>query len=183
MKKSDSYFCVTYEKENKDSFELIQKITDNGWVTGDTIMVNCSPDYSSRLTQVINHQLSHLNNNELFEVIDMEMPYPTMSQVWDREDRDYKLYIKYLSLWIQKHLKKDNQYLFIDSATCRGSNFARLKSMLNGRVSGDNYRFASLYLQSDSIFTPDYYVEKFDKLVQGGILFEWENVNNPNWDY
>ncbi len=179
----NKYFYISSEKEKWDTSKLIRMIDESGWVANDTILVNCSPDYSSIITQHINHRLSYLNSNELFEVIDLEMPYPTMSQVWDRVEKEYQTYIKYLSTWVYKHLKKDNQYLFIDSGTCRGSNFARLKAMINGRIDEANYRTASLYLQSDSIFTPDFYVEKFDKEKQGGLLFEWENLNNPNWDY
>lgn len=179
----NKYFFISYEKEKEDSLDLINQLAKSNWIDNDTIIVNCSPDYSSRLTQLINHKLSYFNNNELFEVIDMEMPYPTMSQVWDKEDKEYKMYIRYLASWIQKHLRKENKYLFVDSATLRGVNFSRLKAMVKGRIDDDRFRFASLYLQSNSIFVPDFYLEKFDKSLYGGLLFEWENVNNPNWDY
>ena len=183
MEKLSKYFTVTYDKEQADSLELIRKVIDSKWISDNTIIVNCSPDYSSRLTQLINHKLSYLNKNELFEIIDMELPYPTMVQVWDKDDKEYKLYIKYLASWIQKHLRRSNNYLFVDSATCRGHNFAKVKAMINGRIDDDQVRFASLYLQSDSIFKPDFVVEVFDRSTQGGLLFEWENSNNPNWDY
>lgn len=179
----NKYFYVSYEKENLDSTKLIKQMIDSNWVSKDTILINCSPDYSSRITQLVNHKLSYLNYNELFEVIDLEMPYPTMSQVWDRIEQEYHMYIKYLANWVHKHIRKDKQYLFIDSATCRGNNFAKVKAMINGRIDDDNYRFASIYLQSDSIFKPDYFTEVFNKSTQGGLLFEWENINNPNWDY
>lgn len=179
----NNYFFVSYEKENIDSTILISKIASSSWLQRDTILVNCSPDYTSRLIQLMNHKLSYLNNNELFEVIDLEMPYPTMYQIWDGEEKVYKTYGNYLLSWVQKHLKKSNNYLFVDSATCRGNNFTTLKSIINGKIENENYRFASIYLQDNSIFTPDFYVEKFNKSTQGGILFEWENINNPNWDY
>jgi hypothetical protein len=32
-------------------------------------------------------------------------------------------------------------------------------------------------MQDDAVFTPDFYVEKFNKKEQGMLLFYWENIN------
>ena len=61
MDKLSNYFFVTYEKEKSDTEKLIKKIIDSGWIKPETILVNCSPDYSSNLTQVINHKLSFIS--------------------------------------------------------------------------------------------------------------------------
>lgn len=178
-----NYFYVTNEKETMDTNKLVSQIRDSGWISPELILINCSPDYSSRVTQILNHGLSYLNNNELYEVRDLNMPYPNMVQVWDQEDRCYKQYIRYLADWARRNISSGEKYIFVDSGTLRGVNFTRLRSIIKGKVDEDSYRFATLYLQDNSIFTPDFYVEKFNKEKQGGLLFEWENVNNPNWDY
>lgn len=179
----NNYFYISHEKETVDSGKLIKQIADSNWLTKDTILINCSPDYSSRVTQLVNHKLSFLNKNELYEVVDLPMPYPIMNQIWDNLEKNFIQFEKYLAEWVRKYITSNDKYLFIDSGTLRGKNFSRVKQAIRYKLEPDSYRFASLYLQSDSIFTPDFYVETFNKATQGGLLFEWENTNNPNWDY
>lgn len=179
----NKYFFISYEKEKEDSLLLINQIVQSSWITKDTTIINCSPDYSSRFTQLLTHKLSYLNGNETFEVINLEMPYPIMSQVWDNQEKQFIQFDKYLYDWMRNNISKTGHYLFVDSGTLRGKNFTKVKQAIKGKVESDNYKFASLYLQSDSIFTPDFYVQRFDKDLHGGLLFEWENVNNPNWDF
>ncbi len=176
-------FKISFEKEVKDSLELSKLIRNDKWINANTIIINCSPDYSSIPCQIINHSLSDLNSNELLEQISLEMPYPIISQIWNRETAEYELYDKYLIKWISQYISSDYQYLFIDSATLRGKNFSKLKSVLRNKLPDANYMFASLYLQDDSVFIPDYYIEKFNFINQGGLIFEWENPKNPNWNY
>jgi hypothetical protein len=73
--------------------------------------------------------------------------------------------------------------LFFDTGVLRGKNFAKLKLSLKDRIEKERIRFACLYLQEESAFIPDYYVEKFSFEKQGGLIFEWENPLNPNWNY
>lgn len=174
----NKYFIVSYEKELADSKRLIDKIKEESWVNSDTIIVNCFPEYSSRLCQLVNHKLSYLNRNELFEVIDLAMPYPNMAQVWDPEERAYKLYIKYLSDWTRKNINDVYKYLFI-GLDAIGSNFMRLKTCLRPKLEPEHCRFASLYAEKDGTFLPDFFIEAYDKSKE--LLFEWENMNNPNW--
>lgn len=175
----DKYFYVSVEKEVTDSYKLAEVIRKDQWVDNDTIIVNCSPDYSSITCQIVNHRLSIDNKHELYEQVYMEMPYPTMSQVWNRETGEYQAFDKYLLEWVYK-ADRAHKYLFLDSGTLRGKNFSRLRTALRGKV---DYRLGSLYLEESSIVTPDYYVEIFSQPLQGGLLFEWENPLNPNWDY
>ena len=71
--------------------------------------------------------------------------------------------------------------MLIDSGCLRGSNFTILKNQLIGSVA--NFRFGCLYIQNDSKFEPDFYVEEFDFESDGGLLFWWENENNPFWPW
>ena len=176
------YNHISLLKENVDSYTLIDLIKKDNWIKKGAVIVNCSPDYSSRLSQLVNHKLSFINDNELFDRLDLEMPYPINSQIWDPKDEEYKIFDAYIAKWARV-LDRERQYLFIDSATLRGKNFSKVKSNLKMYLPDSNYKFASLYLQSNSIFKPDYYVESFDKEKQGGLIFEWENSKNPNWDY
>lgn len=178
--KQNKYFEIDYAKEIEDSLKLASIIRDDKWIDKDTIIVNCSPDYSSICSQIINHNLSDLNKNELFEQIPLEIPYPNMSQIWNRTEYVYEMYDKYLINWIRQYISSSYKYLFIDSGTIRGKNFSKLKSVLRDKT---DFKLASLYVQDDSIIVPDYYVEKFNFNNQGGLLFRWENLKNPNWNY
>lgn len=178
----NKYFKVSLEKEEKDTDKLITKIKEDGWIDKTTIRVNCSPDYSSRLTQTINHRLSHLNKNELFEVVDLQMPYPNSNQIWNPVTKSYEVFDTYLKNWVNENIFTC-KFLFIDSGTLRGKNFNKVKLSVRPKLDNENFRFATLYVQSSSIFKPDYYVEEFDRDTQGGLLFQWENMDNPNWDY
>ena len=178
----NKYFRISLEKEHKDSLLLVDKIKADGWLTPSTIIVNCSPDYSSRLTQLINHALSTMNKHDLFEQLDLQMPYPNTNQVWNNATKNYESFDTYLKWWVNENVYTTN-YLFIDSGTLRGKNFTKLKLSIKSTLEYENFRFASLYLQDNSIFTPDYFIEKFNREKDGGLLFEWENPLNPNWDY
>lgn len=178
----DKYFKISLQKEEIDTEKLVQVIKEDKWIDSTTILVNCSPDYSSRLTQTVNHRLSHLNKNELFEVIDLQMPYPNSNQIWNPVTKSYDVFDSYLKRWCQDNLFL-NKFIFIDSGTLRGKNFNKVKLSVRPHLENENFRFASLYVQDDSVFVPDYYVEKFNKSTQGGLLFQWENMDNPNWDY
>lgn len=169
---------ITIQKEVEDSRRLAEKIREDGWMDSDTLIVNCSPDYSSICCQVINHSLSSGNRHELYEQLSLEMPYPTMSQIFNRDTGEWELFSKYLPLWVSRQDKKA-KYLFIDSATVRGKNFSLLKSACLNRL---NYKLASLYVEESSLLIPDYYVERYSQ-KDGGLIFEWENPLNPNWNY
>ena len=169
------YFYIDREKEYKDTLKLISKIESSDWVDENLVIVVCSPEYSSMVCQLINHKLSHLNDNKPFEMDFLEMPYPngeTLSKV------EYGYLCEQLS---EKYRHSDKKLLLVDSGCLRGSNFTTLKNQLIGSVS--NFRFGCLYLQNDSKFEPDFYVEAFDFESDGGLLFWWENENNPYWEW
>lgn len=161
-----------------DTNLLIDKLKEK--VSPSTILVNCAPDYSSCLVQKVNHRLSYLNKNELYPVINLEMPYPTMSQVWNEIDKEYQQYERYLRDWVRL-ADKSLSYLFLSSSCLRGRNYSKIQMAIRGEI--ERYQFGCLYLEASSIFHPDIYVERFHRDKQGGLLFEWENSNNPNWDY
>lgn len=171
---------VSFSKEINDSLILARMIEEDGWVDDNTIIVCCSPDYSSITCQILNHALSNSNDGELLAQVYMEMPYPTMNQIWNTSSKEYELFDKYVVNFVSS-LDKNYKYLLVDSATLRGKNFTRARQCMNAR-SLDS-RYASVYLQDDSIFIPDYYVEKFSKTEDGGIVFQWESPLNKNWDY
>ncbi len=176
------YFRVSLQKEEVDTDKLIQIIKEDGWFDRSTIIVNCSPEYSSRLSQTLNHRLSHMNKNELFEVIDLPMPLPNSNQVWNPITKTFDIFDPYLKKWCQDNVFS-NKFLFVSVGTLRGKNFNKVKLSVRPHLDNEMFRFASLYVQDDSILVPDYYVEKFNKKEQGGLLFQWENMDNPNWDY
>ena len=176
----NKYKFITFEKETEDSRILSSKVKESEWIKPETILVNCFPEYSSSLCQRLNHSLSNLNKNELFEVINLPMPYPNMVQVWDTDEKNYKMFIKYLADWVRRFITLSDSFLFIstDSAT---SNLARVNAMIRCKIDSENYRFATLYKEKNNILTPNFWVEEYDE-TQGNIAFQWENLNNPNWN-
>ena len=97
------YFVIDRDKEYIDTLTLIKKIKDSEWVDSNTIIVVCSPEYSSQLCQIINHSLSHLNNNEPFEMEFLEMPYPNEERLNKSEYSMLceELSEKYRGIWMQ----------------------------------------------------------------------------------
>lgn len=177
-----NYFYISAEKERQDLVTLSKKIIDDNFIDSDLIIVTCSPDYSSLGTMILNHSLSSINKNELFEQLSLELPYPTMQQIFNKNTFEYELFDKYLFNWLRKNIFADMKYLFFDSGTLTGKNFNKIKNILS-KEPESNYRFASLYVQDDCICKPDYYIEEFNFKKQGGLLFSWENPQNPNWNY
>lgn len=179
----NKYFFISLQKEASDLQKLCDQIKDSNWMDNNTYIVNCSPDYTSSVSMRLNHKLSHLNRNELFDRLDLEMPYPIMNQVWNVDEKKYQTYDQYLKYWVSKNIQGNSKYLFIDSGTIRGLNFEKLRLSIRGLMEPDTYRFASLYKEKNSIFKPDFFVEEYNFQKQGGLLFEWENVDNSNWNY
>lgn len=173
IKLKDKCLMVSYEKELLDSKRLIERIKQSGWVSSDLVIVNCFPEYSARITQLMNHGLSYLNNNELFEQIDLQMPYPNMNQVWNQCDKTYQNFSKYLSDWVRLNVGHDNKYLFLSAA----ENLSQIRSFVKHKLEPDDYRLASVYVEQG--YTPDFYIENYP----GKLLFQWENMDNPNWNY
>src|SRR5687767_12960448 len=126
METKDKLYRVTYEAELIDSNKLIDSIVESEWLKPDTILVNCFPQYSSRLTYLLSHKLSFLNLDEPFEVIDLRMPSPNMVQIWDPDDMMFKMYSNYLSSWIWRNIDS-NRFLFV--GTDAFLNFPKLKSL------------------------------------------------------
>ena len=170
-------FFIKPTKEYFDTFKLIEKIDNSGWIDPSIVIVVCSPEYSSMLCQIINHKLSHHNNNVPFNMDFIEMPYP------GQELYDNDTYIDDLEKFGKKYVNTDKKLLFIDSGVLRGSNFTILDTVMEEYLTPRHRKFACLYKQSDSIFEPDFYVESFSFEKQGGLTFWWENEDNPYWGW
>ena len=177
---TNNFFFISSAKEQADSQKLVDIIKDDGWISRDTIIVNCFPNYSSRLVQYVNHKLSHLNKNELFEVINLEIPYPNTNQVWNGECKCIENYDSYLRNWVMDKIFT-NKFLFVSSDMMEMRNFNKIKLSVKQLLGYENFRFATLYSEESSVV--DYCTERLNGEEQGRILFEWENSDNPNWNY
>jgi hypothetical protein len=171
METKNKYYRVSYEDERVLSDILAKQIIDSGWLKPDATFVSCFPEYSSRLAYLLAHKLSYLNVNEPFEVIDLRMPYKTMSQVWDGSE--YVLYSNYLlrRTW---ELKSNQRYLFIGADAYEA--FTKLKTSLKGKFDREKYRIATLFKPKKSSLIPDHFAQEYE----GKLLFQWENMDNPN---
>lgn len=174
IKLKDKYFLVPYDKELSDTKKLIDKVKRSDWVQKDMIIVNCFPEYSARLAQLTNHGLSFVNGNELFEQIDLQMPYPNMAQVWNPCDRKYQGFHNYITDWVRINVFSTGTYLFLTSK----ENLSVIRPFLKVKLEPDDFRMATLYPKAEDP-KPDFWIEEADKTI----LFEWENMDNPNWNY
>lgn len=179
QQQNKSPYFISHKKEMIDTNLLVSKIKEDKWIDDSVVIVCCFPYYSSIVAQLTNHKLSHLNKNELFEQVNMEFPYPNMSQVWNSAKEEWQLFDIYISSWIKKYARPDNKYLFISSTALTGKNLIKLKLSIKDKI--DNYKFASLYVNKNSALHPHYYIESIDYEEVGRPIFEWENTNNPNW--
>jgi hypothetical protein len=168
-------FFIKPVKEYLDTLKLIDKINSDQWVDKSTVLVVCSPEYSSMLAQIINHKLSYRNAHVPFDMEFLEMPYP--GQQLYSEDR----YISDLEAFGHKHINTKTKLLFIDSGVLRGRNFTILDNIMEEFLAPGQRKYACLYKQEDSKFEPDYYVEEFSFFDDGGLTFWWEDNNNPYW--
>lgn len=167
---------IDSQKEMCDIENLYQRIVEDEWIVPDTVIVNCCPEKSSLLTQILNHKLAFDNKNQLFETIDFKIPSPDMSQVWNSKDKEYQLYDYYINNWINTYLEPGVNYLFVTNCISKGNDFSKLESQVRKKLSFDKYRFASLYLNKDAKFNPDYHGEKF-KASEEELIFWWDDIN------
>ena len=169
---------ISNDKEHIDTMLLIEKIKNDDWFNPHTILVNCMPEYSSRLTQSINHNLSLLNKNELLEVMDLSMPFPSFSQVWNPLTKSYENFDTYLKNWINEYVYPTN-FLFICSKPDNGRILNKIRLSLRMKLENESFRFATLYLPDNSSLIPDYTQEIYPSDKK--LIFPWENPLNKNF--
>ena len=158
-------FYITPQKEYRDIHNLIVIIEKSNWVDSNTVIVACSPEYSSGMSQIINHKLSHFNNYVPFDMDFLEMPYPGQ-ELYSNEQ-----YVDDLEDFGRKYVNTDKKLLFIDSGVLRGKNFTTLDNVMEEYLKPYQKKYATLYKQSNSIFEPDYLVQEFDFNKDGGLTF------------
>ena len=176
MKRIERTYNISHKKEEVDSGKLVEIIKNDGWVSDDMIIVNCLPTYSSGLTQYLNHKLSHLNKNQLYEVMYLEMPYPNTSQVWNSCTKELENFEFYLKKWVVNNIFFNN-FLFILSDVNTVRNFNKIRLNLRGILDREYFRLAAIYAQK-GVIPPDYYVEQVEETHR--VLFQWENIDNSN---
>ena len=159
---------IQIQKEWKDTLTLADKIIEDEWICPSTVIVNCFPEYSSRLTQTLNHLLRKVNRNNLFEQVDMGIPFPSYTQVWNPINKAYEGFDTYLKNWINENVFSCN-FLFVTNHI-DSRYFNKIKLSMRNKLDNENFRFCSLYVDEQSTFFPDYYTEKTNQPIQ----FEWE---------
>jgi hypothetical protein len=167
---------VSLEQENTHSNYLIQNLINSGWLQPDTVLVNVVPEYSSRLTQLINQKTSFLNRNELFEQINLSVPPKGMSQVYSYEAKAYITFDKYLLEWVNRYVTPSSRFLFIKDTTFTGRSLNKIRLVLKSKLEEiDQMRFLSLYCQQDSVLVPDFVHRKFEK--ENPPVYFWQNTH------
>ena len=177
----NKYYYISLAKEIADTYTLVDRIAKDEWFDSSVKIVRCNPEYSAISTQILNHKLSFKNDNELFETIDLEIPYPIMSQVWNQDKQDYELFDRYIQEWIKKNAYRESKYLFMETSLSEIRSYVKLKLSLKQKLPPSQYKFSTLYLLENNVFQPDYYIQRLTS--EQLPLFEWENSENPNWNY
>ncbi len=77
-------------------------------LNNDIILVNVDPSKSSCITQEM--------CRGLLEIINLDIPPRDMSQVLDKESWEYIMFDRYLYNWMNKHYRRDTEYIFIMSS-------------------------------------------------------------------
>ena len=182
----NNFYYISYEKQIADINLLVEKLKadhfqGDGWIGENLVLVNCAPNYSSILTQIVNHRLSHLNHNECFETLTLELPPVSGSQVWNPIEQEYVSFEGYLNWWNSRMVHTRAQYLFLTSAIIgTGRNFVSILRKFRG--DRNKLKLACVYLDNESIVTPEFHVEQLEKR-KGKPLFEWENHDNKSRVY
>ena len=177
MKKKENNI-ISLQQEHDDTAILVEKIVKDEWFSPSTILVNCLPEYSARLTQSICHQLSVYNRHELLEIIDLAMPLPDCNQVWNPLSKSYESFDTYLKNWINENVYPCN-FLFICAKVDTGKALNKLRLSLKLKLENEHFRFASLYVPSDSVLIPDFHIQQYDQAMR--LLHVWENPQNKNY--
>lgn len=132
----------------------IMKLLDNNpCVNEDTILINCSPEYSSITTQVVNHSVS---DKSLHEVINLNLPSKGMSQVWDASSKEFKKFDDYLRDWIAFNIESGYNYLFISSVIDDHKLYSKIR--MNVKRKTEEFKFLCVY-STEGEFKPDYVLE------------------------
>ena len=173
----EQYFTVDAQKEHQDMELLARQLEKANIIDPNTVIVVCSPEYSSIVCQFLSHRLSYLNGNIPLDLDTLEMPYPNDPDLTPEvfEDLVTQLGLSYLG--------SDRNLLLVDSGCLRGRNYTVVREILTKYIPAEKLIFACLYKQDDSIFEPNYYIDTFNFEQDGGLLFWWENINNPLWPW
>lgn len=171
------YYFIDAEKERQDMELLACQLEQDNAIDSNTVIVICSPEYSSGVCQFLAHRLSHLNGNIPLDLDTLEMPYPNDPNI---TPEIFKSLIVELGL---SYAESYRNLLLVDSGCLRGKNYTVTKEILSSFIPEEKLKFACLYKQDDSIFEPNYYIDTFNFEEDGGLLFWWENINNPLWPW
>lgn len=175
----NKYMYITMEMEFETYSKLVRRISKDAWMDSKVTIVNCAPEHSSILTQYTNHKLSYLNQDKLFDQVDLPIPYPGMGQVWNQELYEYQKFDTYITYWINKNIDPRSKYLFVSAVNYKGRNLNKLRLCLDQKIPNEQYKFATAYVSSTSLIKPDFKVKEFDP-ENGRPVFEWQNINNPD---
>lgn len=159
---------VTYQQEIQDYLQLIAEIVNDPWVDSSLTLVNCNPEYSSYLSQILNHKISFINSNTLFEELQLKFPPKDMVQVWD--EGEFKPFDKYIEYWFSV-LDPDYKYLFVFSVFPEERHFKKFKGCVKSRLDTHQYKVACTYIPSQYSNLVDYKVKEINP------IFEWQNMN------
>lgn len=147
--------------------EMLRPIVDDK-----TIIINCSPDYSSIGSQILSHQLS---KSYPLKVYPLEMPYP--NEEWN---------IAKCMADINEDVFNPNvkNIILFDSGCIRGKNYSMLRKYITTRIkqtrSTAEFYYTALFENTNSEFKCGFVSEFYDA-IEKELHFWWETDTNPAW--
>lgn len=164
---------ISEQREQEDTEYLLQQLALSDWWDSSVVLVTCSPEYSARLTQTLNHRLSHLNRNLLYEQATLPLPTKGGSQFWDECEGEYVSFDRFVHDWTRRNLHPGSKYLFVANTLFEGTALQKVRSLVKARLASDEFRFCCLYWGEKSPVIPDFFIRKFETPP----IFHWENSN------
>ena len=165
---------IEYFISREHEWQVLQKVMQSVDYNYDdldatnTLVINVSPDYSSTVAMHLAHHLS--NEGEMCDIITLDVPYP---------DQDMLPYFLKAKSDLHRLPRTYENYLFVEAAIIRGSNYSWISNLYKDRVPGKIITVA-LFENKESKFKSDIVGEYYDDATQD-LTFYYERYNK-HWN-
>ena len=157
----------------RDEMQIGQKLRDEllraNLDASNTVVVTVSTDYSSFIGQYLRHQLTH--NGEICDGFGVDVPYPDQ-QFNNTFERNVKTMLD-----MHADTITGKTLLLVEAGVIRGSNYARLTSLIHDYFNTIPIKTLAMYENVNSRWKSDFVGEYYDDATHD-LTFWWEMPNN-----
>ena len=157
-----------------EELELIHKLGDEllqaGFNASNSVIVTVSTDYSSIVSQILRHHLTH--NGEICDGFGIDVPYP--DEVWNKKYNDEM----YEMFKLHAHSYRSKSLIFVEAGVIRGGNYTYVTEWVKKRLeTGKKLITLTLFENVGSVFKSDFVGDYYDDTKED-LTFWWEKENN-----